>query len=196
MVATPSAITAPQRVVASHFFKVVLANVNSLAANAQTLAASRRLREALQSCSQWHLAKHSRVARNGTSDIACRATITGQAIHIENSTIQMHHVEGYADLEWPIDAHAIAGIFHARASVTPKRVLRSLRTQKVLATVRQTERATPRRARSCAPIKMRNISIKTRARRGLPNMHTTAKKLAAHVIWPRPKTRPGIFLQS
>ena len=135
MVATPSAITAPQRVVASHFFKVVLANVISLAANAQTLAASRRLREALQSCSQWHLAKHSRVARNGTSDIACRATITGQAIHIENSTIQMHHVEGYADLEWPIDAHAIAGIFHARASVTPKRVLRSLRTQKVLATV-------------------------------------------------------------
>ena len=143
-------------------------------------------------------AKHSRVTRNGTLslDIACRATSTGRAIHIENSTIQMHHVEGYADLEWPIDAHAIAGIFHARASVTPKRVLRSLRTQKVLATVRQTERATPRRARSCAPIKMRNISIKTRARRGLPNMHTTAKKLAAHVIWPRTKTRPGIFLQS
>jgi len=134
MVATPSAITAPQRVVASHFFKVVLANVNSLAANAQTLAASRRLREALQSCSQWHLAKHSRVARNGTSDIACRATITGQAIHIENSTIQMHHVEGYTDLEWPIDARNRRNILCA-SSVTRKRVLRSLHTQKVLATV-------------------------------------------------------------
>jgi len=52
-------------------------------------------------------AKHSQVARNGTSDIACRATITGQASHrdIDNSTIQMmHHVEGYTDLEWSIDA--------------------------------------------------------------------------------------------
>ena len=55
LVATPSAITAPQRVVASHFFKVVLANVDILAASAQTLAASRRLREALKSCSQRHL---------------------------------------------------------------------------------------------------------------------------------------------
>jgi hypothetical protein len=57
MMATPSAIAAPQRVVASNFFKVVLANVDIdiLAANAQTLAASRRLREALKSCSQRHL---------------------------------------------------------------------------------------------------------------------------------------------
>jgi len=31
--------------------------------------------------------------------------------------------------------HAIAGSFYGRASVTPKRVLRSIRTQKVLATV-------------------------------------------------------------
>ena len=55
-------------------------------------------------------AKHSRVARNGTSDIACRATITGQASHIdiENSTVQMmHHVEGYTDLKWPISMHAV-----------------------------------------------------------------------------------------
>jgi len=36
----------------------------------------------------------------------------------------------------------LAGMFYARASVTPKRVLRSLRTQKVLATVRQIARAT------------------------------------------------------
>jgi hypothetical protein len=55
MVATPSAIAAPQKVFASSFFKVVLANVDILAANAQTLAASRRLREALKSCSQRHL---------------------------------------------------------------------------------------------------------------------------------------------
>jgi len=59
--------------------------------------------------------------------------------------------------------HAIAGMFYARASVTPKRVLRSLRTQKVLTTVRQIARATP--GSGCAtdrsPIKMRNISIKT-----------------------------------
>ena len=55
MVATPSAITAPQRIVASNLFKVVLANVDILAANAQTLAASRFLREALKSCSQRHL---------------------------------------------------------------------------------------------------------------------------------------------
>ena len=54
MVATPSAITAPQRVVASNF-KVVLANVDILAANTQTLTALRRLREALKSCSQRHL---------------------------------------------------------------------------------------------------------------------------------------------
>ena len=37
--------------------------------------------------------------------------------------------------------HAIAGLFCARASVTPKRVLRSLRTQKVLATVYVKQRA-------------------------------------------------------
>ena len=58
--------------------------------------------------------------------------------------------------------HAIAGMFYARASVTPKRVLRSLRTQKVLATVYTSNSA---RNSGCAtdrsPIKMRNISIKT-----------------------------------
>ena len=73
------------------FFKVVLANVDIL------LAASLHR----PSPPQGACAKHSRVARNGTSDIACRATITGQASqHMDNSTIQMmHHVEGYTDLE-------------------------------------------------------------------------------------------------
>ena len=55
MVATPSAIAVPQRVVASNFFKVVLANVDIFAATALTLTASRRLRDALKSCSQRHL---------------------------------------------------------------------------------------------------------------------------------------------
>ena len=123
------------------FFKVVLANVDIL------LAASLHR----PSPPQGACATHSRVARNRTSDMACCATI-GQGSHLENSTMQMH-VEGYADLEWPIDAHAIAGIFHARASVTPKRVLRSLRTPKVLATVRQTKRATLGASRIARPSK-------------------------------------------
>jgi len=38
-----------------------------------------------------------------TTYIACRTT-TGQASHLENSTIQTGNVEGYTDLEWPIDA--------------------------------------------------------------------------------------------
>jgi len=93
MVATPSAIAAPQRVVASNFFKVVLANVDIIAVNAQALAASRSLLEVLKSCSQRHL--RYCMPRNYYR--------TGQT-HIENSTIQIDHVEGYTDLEWPIDA--------------------------------------------------------------------------------------------
>jgi len=92
MVATPSAIAAPQRVVASNFFKVVL----------------RKRRYSRCKCTDPRRLKalctrHSRVARNGTSYIACRAT-TWQACHVENSTIQIDHVESYTDLEWPIDA--------------------------------------------------------------------------------------------
>ena len=88
MVATPSAIAAPQRVVASNFFKVVLANVDIIAVNAQALAASRSLLEVLKSCSQRHL--RYCMPRN---------YYTGQASHIKNSTIQMvHHVKGDTDL--------------------------------------------------------------------------------------------------
>ena len=62
--------------------------------------------------------------------------------------------------------HAIAGMFYARASVTPKRVLRSLRnTQKVLTTVRQIARANSGCATDRSPIKMRNISIADATRR-------------------------------
>ena len=53
--------------------------------------------------------------------------------------------------------HAIAGMFCARASVTPKRVLRSLRTPKGLATPHQTARATLERATDRSPIKMHNL---------------------------------------
>ena len=53
--------------------------------------------------------------------------------------------------------HAIAGIFHARASVKPKRVLGSLRTQKVLTTAHQIARATLGRATDRSSIKMHNL---------------------------------------
>jgi len=53
--------------------------------------------------------------------------------------------------------HAIAGMLYARASVTPKRVLRSLRTQKVLATAHQIAGATLGRATDRSPIKMHNL---------------------------------------
>ena len=68
------------------------ANFDNLAANAQTLAASRRLREALKSCSQRHLIYS--MPRN----------YWASQPRIENSTIQIDHVEGYTDLEWPINA--------------------------------------------------------------------------------------------
>ncbi len=82
MVATPSAIAAPQRVVASNFFKVVLANVDIFA---------------FKMCSQRH-----------------------------HSIIQMHHIEGYTDLEWPINARnrrnilcACFGHAQTRPEITP-----------------------------------------------------------------------------
>jgi hypothetical protein len=53
--------------------------------------------------------------------------------------------------------HAIVGMFYARASVTLKRVPRSLRTQKVLATAHQIARATLGRATDRSPIKMHNL---------------------------------------
>ena len=69
---------------------------------------------------------------------------------------------------------AIAGMFYARASVTPKRVLRSLRTQKVLATAHQIARATLGRAPDRSPIKMHNLERYT----GL-EWHDHAKTAAA-----------------
>ena len=70
--------------------------------------------------------------------------------------------------------HAIAGMFYARASVTPKRVLRSLRTQKVLATAHQIARATLGRATDRSPINMHNLERYT----GL-EWHDHAKTAAA-----------------
>ena len=87
--------------------------------------------------------------------------------------------------------HAIAGMFYARASVTPKRVLRSLRTQKVLTTVRQIERATPGAPRTARPSKCAISQSKHEPEAACP--YTPPQKSSAHVIWSRPKTRPGIF---
>jgi hypothetical protein len=70
--------------------------------------------------------------------------------------------------------HAIVGMFYARASVTLKRVLRSLRTQKVLATAHQIARATLGRATDRSPIKMHNLERYT----GL-EWHDHAKTAAA-----------------
>ena len=105
-------------------------------------------------------AKHSRVARNDTSDIACRATITGHASHIETSTIQMHHVEGYTDLEGPIDArnrsNALCACFsHAQTRPEINPYPKSARNG-TSHSARNSGCATDR-----SPIKMRDISIKT-----------------------------------
>ena len=174
MVATPSAIAAPQRVVASNFFKVVLANVDILAASLHR-----------PSPPQGACAKHSRVARNDTSDIACRATITGQASHIENSTIKMHHVEGYTDLEWPIDARNRRNVSCACFSHAQTRP-EITRTQKVLATVRQTARATPGAPRTARPSKCAISQSKHETEAACPC--TQPQKSSARVIWTRPKT--------
>ena len=148
----------------------------------------------LPSPPQGACAAHSRVARNGTSDIACRTT-TGQASHLETSTIQMHHVEGYTDLEWPIDARnrrnvSCACFIHAqtRPEITPY-------TQKVLATVRQTARSTPGAPRTARLPKCAIYRSKHEPEAACPCC-TRPQKSSAHVIWPRQKTRPGIFSQS
>ena len=72
------------------------------------------LHEALKSCSQRHLMYS--MPRN----------YTGQASHVENSTIQINHVEGYTDLEWPIDARNRRNVLSAcfshaqtRPEITP-----------------------------------------------------------------------------
>ena len=119
MVATPSAITAPPRRVS---------RATSTRWCSQTSIFSLQMHR--PSPPPGACAKHSRVTRNGTSDILHAAqlpTITGQASqHLENSTIQMHHVEGYTDLEWPIDARnrrnvSCASLDHAqtRPEITP-----------------------------------------------------------------------------
>ena len=103
--------------------------------------------------------RHSRVARNGTSYIACRAT-TWQASHVENSTIQIDHVEGYTDLEWPIDARNRRNVLCACFSHAQTR-------PEITPYPKSAHNGTSNSARNsgCAtdrsPIKMRNISIKT-----------------------------------
>ena len=92
-------------------------------------------------------AKHSRVARNGTSNIACRAT-TGQASN-PYAYRKLDHpnasCRSYTDFEWPIDAlnrrNVLCACF-SHAQTRPE----SLRTQKEKKArngIRPTARATP-----------------------------------------------------
>ena len=73
--------------------------------------------------------------------------------------------------------HAIAVMFYARASVTPKRVRRSLCTQKVLATVRQTARATPGAPRTARPSKCAISQSKHEPEAACPYIHNRRKAL-------------------
>ncbi len=112
---TTSAITTPQRSCREQLLQGGARKRRYRCKCAQILAASRRLRETLKSRSQRHLRY-----------CMLRSYITGQDSHIENTTIQMHHVEGYTDLEWPVDAsnrrNALCACFsHAqtRPDITP-----------------------------------------------------------------------------
>ena len=75
--------------------------------------------------------------------------------------------------------HAIAGMFYARASVTPKRVLRSLRTQKVLAMAHQIARE-PSGAPPTARLSKCTISSVTRAWSGMTTLKPQQR--SSHVL--------------
>ena len=90
--------------------------------------------------------------------------------------------------------HAIVGMFYARASVTLKRVPRSLRTQKVLATAHQIARATLGRATDRSPIKIHNLERYTGAE--WHDQHSkTAAALYTHVL-EHAQTHHGIPLHA
>ena len=89
--------------------------------------------------------------------------------------------------------HAIAGMLYARASVTPKRVLRSLRTQKVLTTARQIARATPGAPRTARPSKC-TISSVTRAWSGMTSTLKPQQR-STHVL-EHAQTHHGIPLHT
>ena len=96
-----------------YFFKVMLANVDILAAAAQILAASRRLHDALNSCLQQHL-RYSMQRHY-------RANQSPRKLDYPNASCRRLHGPRVTP-----SMHVLAGMFHARASFTPKRVLRSL----------------------------------------------------------------------
>ena len=156
------------------------ANVDILAANAQTLAASRRLREALKSCSQRHLIYS--MPRN------YRASQPRRKLDHSNKSCRRLH--GLGEAHRCIMHQAIAGMFHARASVTPKRVLRSLRTQKVLTTVRQIARATPGAPRTARPSKCAISQSKHEPEAACPYTHNRAEKLCTRdLVTPKNASR-------
>ena len=179
MVATPSAITAPQRVVASHFFKVVLANVDILAANAQTLAASRRLREALKSCSQRHLIVIYSMPRNYWA-IQPRRKLD----HPNRSCRRLHGL-GVAHRCTQSQECFMRVFSHAqtRLEITP--YPKSARNG-----IRQTARETPGAPRTARPSKCAISQSKHEPEAACP--YTQPQKSSAHVIWSRPKTHINI----
>ena len=169
MVATPSAITAPQRVVESNF-KVVLANVDILAANTQTLTALRRLREALKSCSQRHLrycvprsyyraGQPNRKLEN-PNDASCRR-LHGLGVAHRCTQSQECFVRVLQSRPNASCDHCVLGT-----------------TQKVFTTVRQTARVTPGAPRTARPskcaISQSNMSLKRPA-------HTHNRRKALHL---------------
>ena len=147
---------------------------------------SRRLREALKSCSQRHIIIIYSMPRTYWA-IQPRRKLD----HPNRSCRRLHGL-GVAHRCTQSQER-----FYARASVTPKRVLRSLRTQKSAHNGTSNSARNPGCATDRSPIKMRNISSsqpKHEPEAACP--YTQPQKSSALVIWSRPKTRPGICSQS
>ena len=103
----------------------------------------------------------------------------------------MHHVEGYADLEWPIDARNRIRNVLCASSVTPKRVLRSLRTQKMIATVYVKQRAQLQvRHGPLAHQNAQHLNQYTSPKRPAHIYYTTAEKLYTQRDLVTPKNAP------
>ena len=166
MVATPSAITAPPRRVS---------RATSTRWCSQTSIFSLQMHR--PSPPQGACARHSRVARNGTSYIACRAT-TWQASHVENSTIQIDHVEGYTDLEWPIDARNRRNVLCACFSHAQTRPEITPYPKSARNGIRQTARATPGAPRTARPSKCATSQSKHELEAACP--YTKPRRKALH----------------
>ena len=132
---------------------------------------------------------HSKCARNGIHQTA-GATL-GRAT--DRSPIKMHNLERYTGLEWPIDArnrrNVLCACFsHAqtRPKITPYPKSARNGTSN---SARNSGRATTARLSKCAISRSKH-----EPEAACPC--TQPQKISAHVIWTRPKTRLGTFLQS